>query len=69
MKRQKRDPFQRAYVRGYKAGVNGRSRDECPSDNVNVREYWMSGWREGRGDQWDGMTGISGIHCNPTVTA
>ncbi|HSH57351.1 MAG TPA: ribosome modulation factor, partial [Halomonas sp.] len=34
---------------------------------VNLREYWMSGWREGRGDQWDGMTGISGIHKNPMV--
>ncbi|GAB2725624.1 ribosome modulation factor [Halomonas garicola] len=68
MKRQKRDPFQRAYVRGYQAGVKGRSRDECPSDNVNVREYWMSGWREGRGDQWDGMTGVAGIHRSPTVS-
>ena len=49
MKRQKRDR-QRAYVHGYKAGITGRSRD-CPSQDVNLREYWMSGWREGRGDQ------------------
>ena len=67
MKRQKRDRFQRAYVHGYKAGIMGRSRDDCPSQDVNLREYWMSGWREGRGDQWDGMTGISGIHKNPMV--
>ena len=52
MKRQKRDRFQRAYVHGYKAGITGRSRDDCPSQDVNLREYWMSGWREGRGDQW-----------------
>ena len=39
MKRQKRDRFQRAYVHGYKAGVIGRSRDECPSQDVNLREY------------------------------
>lgn len=67
MKRQKRDRFQRAYVHGYKAGVTGHSRDDCPSHDVNLREYWMSGWREGRGDQWDGMTGVSGIHKNPMV--
>ncbi|SDL41817.1 Ribosome modulation factor [Franzmannia pantelleriensis] len=67
MKRQKRDRFQRAYVHGYKAGITGRSRDDCPSQDVNLREYWMSGWREGRGDQWSGMTGVSGIHKNPMV--
>ena len=67
MKRQKRDRFQRAYVHGYKAGITGRSRDDCPSQDVNLREYWMSGWREGRGDQLDGMTGVSGIHKNPMV--
>ena len=35
--------------------------------DVNLREFWMSGWREGRGDQWSGMTGVSGIHKNPMV--
>jgi hypothetical protein len=24
--------------------------------------YWINGWREGRGDNWDGMTGTAGIH-------
>jgi ribosome modulation factor len=67
MKRQKRDRFQRAYVHGYKAGITGRSRDDCPSQDVNLREYWMSGWREGRGDHWAGMTGVSGLHKNPMV--
>ncbi|MCM2972808.1 MULTISPECIES: ribosome modulation factor [Larsenimonas] len=65
MKRQKRDRLQRAFFQGYKVGVTGRSKDYCPSQDVNIREQWMSGWREGRGDQWSGMTGISGIHKTP----
>ncbi|WP_081803651.1 ribosome modulation factor [Halotalea alkalilenta] len=69
MKRQKRDPSQQAFLRGYKAGVSGRSRDLCRSRDVNLRESWMSGWREGRQDQWSGMIGVSGIHKNPMVLA
>lgn len=68
MKRQKRDPFQKAYVSGYKAGVTGRSRDDCPSQGIEMRESWMSGWREGREAQWSGMTGVSGLHVNPMAT-
>ena len=26
------------------------------------RQNWLSGWREGRSDQWDGLTGVSGVH-------
>lgn len=63
MKRQKRDRDVRAYSRGYKAGLDGKSRDLCPfEDNLHQRSHWMSGWREGRTDQNYGMTGISGIH-------
>lgn len=62
MKRQKRDRDVRAYSRGYKAGVDGKSQDVCPfEDNLDMRSNWMSGWREGRTDQCYGMTGISGI--------
>ncbi|WP_086481506.1 ribosome modulation factor [Oceanospirillum sanctuarii] len=67
MKRQKRDPAQRAFLRGYQAGVSGKSRDLCPNNNIDTRQYWMSGWREGRADSWAGMTGVSGIHKNPAV--
>ena len=28
----------------------------------SVRQAWINGWREGRGDNWDGMTGTAGIH-------
>ena len=67
MKRQKRERYRRAELYVNKAGGAGRARDDCPSQDVNIREYWMSGWREGRGDQWAGMTGVSGIHKNPMV--
>lgn len=61
MKRQKRDKFSRAFQRGYKAGVSGRSLDICPHEQLEQRQHWLSGWREGRADQWDGLTGIAGI--------
>jgi ribosome modulation factor len=52
MRRLKRDPLERAFLRGYQYGVGGKSRELCP----------FNGWREGRGDNWDGMTGTAGIH-------
>ncbi|GAA3581255.1 MULTISPECIES: ribosome modulation factor [Marinobacter] len=69
MKRQKRDVFARAFKRGYLAGVSGKSKDRCPSDQAEVRQEWLNGWREGRTDHWDGMTGVSGIHRLADVTA
>lgn len=67
MKRQKRDMGNRAFDRGYQAGISGRSMDLCPHENEQQRMNWLSGWREGRSDQWDGMTGVSGVHRIPTV--
>ena len=62
MKRQKRDMNTRAFDRGYMAGVSGRSSDICPHEDDEHRQNWLSGWREGRSDQWDGLTGVSGVH-------
>jgi ribosome modulation factor len=62
MKRQKRDRTNRAFVKGYYAGVSGRSKESCPFNEVASRQTWLSGWREGRTDQWEGYTGVSGIH-------
>ncbi|WP_210395203.1 ribosome modulation factor [Motiliproteus sediminis] len=67
MKRQKRDLTSRAYVRGYRAGRAGKSRDLCPTEVNQTREQWMSGWRQGRSDYWDGYQGVSGLHCAPTI--
>jgi len=62
MKRQKRDRASRAYIKGYNAGVGGRSKDSCPFTEAVARQTWLTGWREGRTDQWEGYTGVSGIH-------
>ena len=62
MRRQKRDMNIRAYDRGYQAGLSGRSIDFCPHVEEEHRLNWVSGWREGRYDQWDGFTGVSGVH-------
>ncbi len=62
MRRQKRDATDRAFQKGYQAGVSGRGKDSCPHENGNVKQQWLTGWREGRTDQWEGYTGVSGIH-------
>src|SRR5690606_37028995 len=62
MRRLKRDPMERAFLRGYQHGVSGKSRDLCPFTHPLTRQAWLNGWREGRGDNWDGLTGTAGIH-------
>ncbi|WP_040296717.1 ribosome modulation factor [Alcanivorax hongdengensis] len=61
MKRQKRNRDDRAYNRGYMAGINGKSREDCPFGTLQGRTHWMGGWREGRTDQAQGFLGIAGI--------
>jgi len=62
MRTQKRNKNDRAFDKGYQAGVGGRSSEFCPHEHDEARQYWLSGWREGRSDQWDGLTGVSGVH-------
>ena len=62
MRRQKRDMNARAYERGYQAGLTGRSSETCPHRAEEHRVNWITGWREGRADQIDGLTGVSGVH-------
>jgi len=62
MRRQKRDMNSRAFDKGYQAGISGRSSDICPHADEEHRQNWLMGWREGRTDQWDGLTGVSGVH-------
>ena len=62
MRRQKRDMNDRAFQRGYQAGIGGRSSEICPHSSEAQRQFWLTGWREGRCDQWDGYTGVSALH-------
>ncbi|WP_373691312.1 ribosome modulation factor [Endozoicomonas sp. YOMI1] len=62
LKRLKRDKSDRAFNKGYQVGLSGRSRDICPHQETDLRQSWLSGWREGRVDHWEGKTGISGLH-------
>lgn len=61
MKRQKRSRVTRAYTRGYQAGREGRPQDLCPFGSFEARTSWINGWREGRMDHHQGMTGVAGI--------
>ncbi|WP_353408176.1 ribosome modulation factor [Pseudoteredinibacter isoporae] len=55
MKRSKRDPFNRAFNKGYQAGIEEKSRSSCPHENSAARQHWINGWREGREDHWNGF--------------
>ena len=47
MKRQKRDRFERAHTQGFKAGIHGRSKDNCPYQTQDdFRSHWLGGWRD-----------------------
>lgn len=59
MKRQKRNQVDRAFGKGYQAGVMGRSRSLCPHDTGNARQEWLTGWREGREDHWNGFNRVA----------
>ncbi|KZY72166.1 ribosome modulation factor [Oleiphilus sp. HI0071] len=67
MKRQKRNPMHRAYNRGYLAGISGKSKSLCAAYSEDAQQDWLNGWRNGREDNWDGLTGVSGIHRLPTI--
>lgn len=57
MRRQKRDLMERAYQRGYLAGLKGKSKSLCPKADGPEHQEWINGWREGRTDHWSGMDG------------
>jgi ribosome modulation factor len=61
MKRQKRDQTERAFVKGYQAGIDGRSKSLCPHESGEARQQWLNGWRESRMDQWDGYSRLAQV--------
>ena len=62
MRRSKRDMLKRAFERGYQIGLSGRSRETCPHGTGSHKLSWLQGWREGRIDQWEGLTNITACH-------
>ena len=64
-KRSKRDRTTRAWQRGYKAGLIGRSQDQCPHQSPQPRSSWMDGWAAGHEDQTEGSVAIGGLHKRP----
>ncbi len=68
MKTQKRDKSERAYVKGYQIGSSGRSQELCPHATEIARQAWMSGWRQGRIDQWEGFTSVSSVSSHGKVS-
>ena len=61
MKRQKRDQTERAFVKGYQAGIDGRSKSLCPHETGQARQQWLNGWRESRIDQRDGYSRLAQV--------
>ncbi len=59
MKRQKRDPIERAFERGYQIGLAGKSKSLCPTETGPSHQEWLNGWRQGRDDYWGGMKPMS----------
>ncbi|MCC5855070.1 MAG: ribosome modulation factor [Idiomarina sp.] len=55
MKRQKRDRLERAHSQGFKAGVSGRSKENCPYQTSDIRSQWLGGWRDAMEARNDGL--------------
>ncbi len=62
MKRQKRNQVGRAVSRGYQAAIAGKSRHLCPYETGDARHGWLTGWREGRQDHWNGYNTLAQVH-------
>jgi ribosome modulation factor len=56
MKKHKRNPEHRCFVKGYQAAIQGRSLSGCPhQENSLMSFHWSRGWREAREDVWSGF--------------
>ncbi|MFV8782446.1 ribosome modulation factor [Microbulbifer sp. SA54] len=55
MKRQKRNPSDRAFHKGYVAAMEGRNSESCPYEVASLHQEWVNGWRQGRQDYWSGF--------------
>lgn len=46
MNRQKRDRSERAFSKGFKAGLSGQGKNVCPYNTTEEKTQWLGGWRE-----------------------
>ena len=61
MRRQKRDMSDRAFHKGYQAGFSGKNKGMCPHQQETLRQNWLTGWREGRQDSWEGYSQVEAL--------
>jgi len=55
MNTHKRDRSERAFVHGHRAGLKGRSTEQCPYISlIELRAAWLRGWRTGRDEMVSG---------------
>ena len=55
MKRQKRDNLGRAHSNGYQAGLGGKTKEQCPYQNIDAKSQWLGGWRDAISDRNVGL--------------
>ena len=59
MNSHKKDRAVRAYNHGFRAGLVGKSMQQCPYESVlDLRGIWMGGWRQGRDRRNWGVTNL-----------
>jgi ribosome modulation factor len=60
MSTHKRDRSERAFEHGHKAGIKGRSTEQCPYKSlVDLRAAWLRGWRVGRDELVSGSNPLA----------
>lgn len=61
MRKLKRNKQERAFLRGYRAGLSGASQSRGPRLSSLLHQDWINGWRIGRQDLWCGYQLVDGI--------
>jgi ribosome modulation factor len=62
MRTQKRNSKARAWHQGYRAGVRGRPRSQCPRGALGLRSQWLEGWLLGAEERANGTLALFGLH-------
>lgn len=62
MRTHKRNTKARAWHQGYRAGVRGRPRSQCPRGALGLRGQWLEGWLSGAEERANGTLALFGLH-------